>query len=229
MMTHRRRERALAVLLTGLAGYVDALGFMKLGGYFIAFMSGNTTRLGAGLVQGIATAVIPAVVIALFVLGVVFGSLINHFVGRHRRTLVLALVTVLLVLGGLWQMVGLGGGAVVCLALAMGVENTVFERNGEVSLGVTYMTGTLVKLGQRLTDLITGRDRWAWLWYLLLWAGLLCGTILGSAAYLQFGLASLWWAAATAAVLTAVVARWVQAPTPAAMRAGARYAQTVDN
>lgn len=33
------------------------------------------------------------------------------------------------------------------MALAMGAENNVFERNGEVSIGVTYMTGSLVGSG----------------------------------------------------------------------------------
>lgn len=211
MITHRRRERALAIALTGLAGYVDALGFMALGGYFIAFMSGNTTRLGVGAVRGAPTALVPAAVIVLFVLGVVAGSLISHAAGARRRAAVMGWVTVLLALAACFDDAGVVWGAIACMALAMGAENTVFERNGEVSLGVTYMTGTLVKLGQRLTGLLLGRDRWAWLGYFLLWAGLLTGTLLGSVAYLRLGLDSLWLAVGFGAVLTLLFLRWAAA------------------
>ena len=37
------------------------------------------------------------------------------------------------------------------LAVAMGAENGVFNRDGEVSIGVTYMTGSLVRFAQKLT------------------------------------------------------------------------------
>lgn len=211
MITHRRRERAIAIALTGLAGYVDALGFMTLGGYFIAFMSGNTTRLGVGAVRSLPTALVPAAVIVLFVLGVVIGSLVNHRSGVRRRAVVMGLVTMLLALAGGLQGMGFIWGAVVCMALAMGAENTVFERNGEVSLGVTYMTGTLVKLGQRLTSLLLGGDRRAWAWYFLLWIGLLAGTVLGSLAYLRFTLDSLWFAVALGAGLTGLLLWWAPA------------------
>src|SRR3546814_9729783 len=38
------------------------------------------------------------------------------------------------------------------LAAAMGAENGVFLRDREVSIGVTYMTGTLVRVGQKLAE-----------------------------------------------------------------------------
>ena len=46
MKDYRRRDIALAAGLSGVAGYVDAIGFLKLGGFFVSFMSGNSTRLG---------------------------------------------------------------------------------------------------------------------------------------------------------------------------------------
>jgi uncharacterized membrane protein YoaK (UPF0700 family) len=36
----------------------------------------------------------------------------------------------------------------------------VFQRNGDVGVGLTYMTGTLVKTGQRIAAALTGGDRW---------------------------------------------------------------------
>jgi len=47
------------------------------------------------------------------------------------------------------------------LAAAMGAANTVFRRDGEVSIGVTYMTGTLVKGVQRATLAAFGGPAWA--------------------------------------------------------------------
>lgn len=47
MRDYRRGEHALAIYLSSITGFVDTIGFMYLGGYFLSFMSGNTTRLTA--------------------------------------------------------------------------------------------------------------------------------------------------------------------------------------
>lgn len=39
----RRAERGLAAGLATVAGFVDAVGFLTLGGFFVSFMSGNST------------------------------------------------------------------------------------------------------------------------------------------------------------------------------------------
>ncbi len=78
------------------------------------------------------------------------------------------------------------------MILAMGAENAVFQRDGEVSIGVTYMTGTLVKLGQRLAVTIIGGDRWGWVPYLMLWVGLVAGAVAGATLYAILGTGSLW-------------------------------------
>ena len=46
MIHFDRRIRLPAAYLSALAGYVDALAFLKLGGFFVSFISGNSTRLG---------------------------------------------------------------------------------------------------------------------------------------------------------------------------------------
>ncbi|MEP7350780.1 MAG: hypothetical protein ABI668_12645 [Sphingorhabdus sp.] len=38
----------------------------------------------------------------------------------------------------------------------MGAENAVFEHDGEMHIGLTYMTGTLVKFGQRAAAAFMG-------------------------------------------------------------------------
>jgi uncharacterized membrane protein YoaK (UPF0700 family) len=52
MIRYDRRLKTISACLSALAGYVDAIGIIKLGGFFISFMSGNSTRLAVGLAQG---------------------------------------------------------------------------------------------------------------------------------------------------------------------------------
>ena len=68
-------RRKLALGLAFLAGTVDATGFIRTGGYFASFMSGNTTRLGLHIAGQPSIAYIPFALICGFVTGVVLGSL----------------------------------------------------------------------------------------------------------------------------------------------------------
>jgi uncharacterized membrane protein YoaK (UPF0700 family) len=199
-----RRDVALAAVLSGVAGYVDAIGFLKLGGFFVSFMSGNSTRLGVGLATGHVGAALTALtLIGLFVAGVVLGALVARRAGEDRRARVMALEAVLLASAAALIMAGLDGPGVAAMVLAMGAENAVFQRNGDVGVGLTYMTGALVKAGQRIAAALTGGDRWAWRPFVLLWAGLTLGGALGAAAYLKFGVMALWGAALVVAALAA--------------------------
>ncbi|RSY01673.1 DUF1275 domain-containing protein, partial [Sphingomonas koreensis] len=49
MIRYDRNRRRFAVALAAMAGFVDAVGFLSADGYFVSFMSGNTTRLGVDL------------------------------------------------------------------------------------------------------------------------------------------------------------------------------------
>jgi uncharacterized membrane protein YoaK (UPF0700 family) len=211
MVQSDRRVKILAAGLAVLAGYVDATGFIVLGGYFIAFMSGNSTRMAVGLVKGVPSPVISGMLIASFVLGVVCGSFAGHFARRNREMWVLIFVALLLACAAILGSGGHTGGAVIAMALAMGAENTVFERDGEVRIGVTYMTGTLVKLGQRITGAMLGGDGFAWVGYLLLWMGLVAGAAVGAFTYPLLGWTTLWIGSGIALAF-AGFARWALKP-----------------
>ncbi len=207
MKDYRRREVALAAGLSAVAGYVDAIGFLKLGGFFVSFMSGNSTRLGVGLATGQwATVRTALALIGLFVAGVVLGALAARRAGEGRRSVVLALEAALLAASAGLFATGFDVAGVAAMVLAMGAENAVFQRNGDVGVGLTYMTGTLVKVGQRIAAALTGGDRWAWGPYALLWIGLTAGGALGAAAYLRLGVVAVWAAAAVLGVLALVSA-----------------------
>lgn len=192
--------------LAALAGSVDALGFLDLGGFFVSFMSGNTTRAGVGLAAEGDAAPVAFGLIGAFVLGVVVGTLASRARPGARKATVLFLVAALLAVAALLTGRGHLRAAGAVMALAMGVENTVFQRGGEVSVGVTYMTGTLVKLGQRLADALLGGDRAAWVPYLQLWLAFVGGAA-GGAWLQRHGGARGLWVPAIGAALLAVVAR----------------------
>ena len=97
--------------------------------------------------------------------------------------------------------------AAVAMALAMGAENAVFELNGEVRIGLTYMTGTLVKLGQKITAALLGGDRLGWTPYLFLWMGLATGGLAGALTYARLGVGGLWIAAVVAGMLAFAAAK----------------------
>ena len=201
-----RRTRLLAACLSALAGYVDALGYLRLGGFFVSFMSGNSTRLGVGLAQWSSNAALAGGLIATFVAGVFIGSLAGAAVGARRRPVVLVLVSLLLAIGAALHLAAHEVSAIVAMALAMGAENAVFEEDGEVRIGLTYMTGTLVKVGQRFAAAATGGDRLAWAPYLLLWAGLVLGGVAGASVYPFLGLGALWLGSAAAAIFAIAAA-----------------------
>ncbi len=205
MTGYNKRHWILATGLAALAGYVDAIGFLQLGGLFVSFMTGNTTRLAVGLVARSEVSLLAGGLILAFLGGVVSGALIAAIAASRRKPLVLAFVSSLLTLSALLGQADAGHLPSFIMAAAMGAANCVFLRNGEVSIGVTYMTGTLVKLGQRIAAAILGGDRFGWVPYLLLWCGLLAGAFTGASLFSLAGPASLW-GGAGAAALAAVVA-----------------------
>jgi len=212
MRSYDRPLIAAAIGLAALAGFIDALGFVGLGGFFVSFMSGNTTRLGVALGSTTWPAVVRAgALILTFLAGVMGGTLLAYALPRWRKPAVLAAVTAILAASALCHQGGDDPLALFLLAAAMGAENGTFQRDGEVTIGLTYMTGTLVRFGQRAALALVGGERWAWVPHLLLWLGFLVGVTAGALAYRHVGLDALWIAAAAAAGLTLIVG-WIARP-----------------
>ncbi len=206
-MLDTRRNIALACALSALAGYVDAIGYLYLGGLFVSFMSGNSTRMGVNLAQGQWMNAAEAFgVIALFVIGAAVGSLMVLGRGVHRQPWVLLVEALLLTAAALAYTFGLPNAAIAAIVLAMGLENAVFQIEGGGGLGVTYVTGALVKVGQLVAAALTGGARWGWVSNLLLWAALVAGSVCGALAYYWINLAAIWFAAGGALALSAIVA-----------------------
>jgi uncharacterized membrane protein YoaK (UPF0700 family) len=210
-MLDSSRNISLACALSGLAGYVDGIGFLHLGGLFVSFMSGNSTRMGVSLAAGEWRPALDALgLIALFVTGAAAGSLIVLGRGAHRRPLVLLAEAVLLALAALCYAFGLSNIAVGAIVMAMGLENAVFQADGGAGLGLTYMTGALVKVGQLLATALKGGPRFGWVPNLLLWAAMIVGAVMGGLAYHWINLAAIWFASGAALALSGMVAATIR-------------------
>jgi len=206
-MLDSRASTLLACALSALAGYVDGIGFLHLGGLFVSFMSGNSTRMGVSLADRQWAGALEALgLIVLFVAGAAVGSLIVLGRFAQRQAALLLTEALLLVAAGLAHHFGQQPLAIAAIVLAMGLENAVFQIDGGGGLGLTYVTGALVKVGQLVAAAMTGGPRWGWLPNLLLWAALVAGAAAGALAYTSFNLGAIWIAAAVALALAVTVA-----------------------
>ena len=210
-MLDSRANIALACALSALAGYVDGIGFLHLGGLFVSFMSGNSTRMGVSLAESDwQSAAQAGGLVALFVVGAAAGSLIVLGRSAYCQCWLLLVEAALLAAAALCHAFGFASTAIGAIVLAMGLENAVFQIEGGGGLGLTYVTGALVKVGQLLAAALTGGPPFGWLPNLLLWAALVAGSTCGALAYFWINLAAIWFAAGCALTLGAVVATTVQ-------------------
>ncbi len=144
----------LAIGLALIAGYVDGYGLLTFS-VFVSFMSGNTTQASTMSGAGNFTAALPsAVAIVSFVIGTLAGAWVCYSGMRLWRSILFGAIAFLLALiigttelGWLNSHVG-----IATLSLAMGLMNTTLSRVGAEAVNVTFVTGTLNKLGQHLAQ-----------------------------------------------------------------------------
>lgn len=197
MHIHNASTQKLAIGMAALAGFTDALGFLVVGRFFVSFMSGNSTLFAVRVIDNPLewVAAIPLAVILLFVIGVMLGRTVRYFSPVRPSASVLFFMTACLTIAAAATTIEMTIIAVSMMTIAMGAANNVFVQEGEVSIGVTYMTGTLVKFGQRLAGQLLGEPDNQWRPYLRLWLGLLSGASLGAAAHAWQGQYAIWLAA----------------------------------
>lgn len=179
----------LAAGMAFLAGATDVYGLDRLGGEFVSFMSGNTTLLGIAVGQANwARAASFATLIGLFVGGAAAGAAVGVLGGRRHAGIVALAVAATLTMPLLRP-----GWATPAFVLAMGALNGSMNRAGPVPVGLTYVTGTLVRFGQGLGRTLCGRpDGWGWLWQAPMWLSLLAGAVAAILVRQQLGADALW-------------------------------------
>ena len=176
-------------MLAVLAGVLGATAFTHSAGYFVTFMTGNAQRAVLGYFRGdVVVSVTAALLLLCFVGGVVVASVCRrHFWVAHPHgptvltTFSLVAATVLDIIDEGWEENFLDFPPIMLVVFGIGALNTSFVKDGEVSVPLSYVTGTLVKLGQGIERHIAGGKASDWLGYLLLFTSFVLGAAIGGA------------------------------------------------
>jgi uncharacterized membrane protein YoaK (UPF0700 family) len=182
-------EARLSWLLAGLAGVLGATAFTHSAGYFVTFMTGNAQRAVLGYFRDdVMLSVTAGLLLVSFVAGVLVASVCRrHFWVAHPHgptmlaTFSLFAATAVDVVDEGWEELQLDFPPIMLVAFGLGALNTSFVKDGEVSVPLSYVTGTLVKMGQGIERHIAGGDVSDWLGYFLLFASFVLGATLGGA------------------------------------------------
>ncbi len=164
------QRRFFAVILAGVAGYVDAVGFLALD-LFTAHMSGNSARLGAYGGHGLWTRAAPSgFAIGVFVVSIAAGALLMELGSRagwrSPSAVLLTIEAVLLVL-----LAALGGQAAVrgvlpqapadvyyplaaLAVVAMGLQTSALQRVSGRTVRTTYVSGMLTEFANEVAGVV---------------------------------------------------------------------------
>jgi uncharacterized membrane protein YoaK (UPF0700 family) len=181
-------------LLTAIAGWVDAIGFISLGGFYVSFMSGNTTQLGIGLSRfDLELVRLPAVLVACFVLGAFLGTLMHAVSGRWNLPTILLIEGILLAFAIAFSLLQIPVvGAAQPLAVAMGAQNAALRSDSGQRIGGTFVTGTVFGLGEKLALWCLGRGGpGSALRHALGWSALATGAAAGTFGFAASGMLAL--------------------------------------
>lgn len=154
---------AAAVLLTWIAGFVDAVGFLAFARIYTANMSGNSVAVGIFLsARQWPQFMLRLWPIVIYVVGLVLGrGLIEIGAARKQRRIASVAFGCEVVLLGIVasgiedaQYVG-----IALLAAAMGIQNAALTKFSSLDLHTGFVTGTLVKFSEQFVGYVTGLVR----------------------------------------------------------------------
>ena len=197
MRDHSRVLPYLLLLLTVVAGAVDAVSFLALGHVFVVNMTGNIVFVGfaaAGVTEISLTATVTA--IGAFLVGSVIGGRLARRFTDERLLSLAAAVKIVLIAAALVVVVIVHGSMVAgpreaviaLLALAMGVQNASARRIGIPDLTTTVLTMTLTALAADSTP--AGGTNPRWIWRALAVGAMLVGAFAGGFCILHAGIAT---------------------------------------
>lgn len=147
------------IALAAIAGYVEVIGFLDIGGIYPGIMTGNTVQLGLTFARGQWPRFdLIGFAVALFFVGGIVASLLK----RHLRRPAVELIVVALVLV-VASVVRLRAGAGVplelpLLGLAMAMQGETISKFGGVSIQTIVVTNNMVKF----SDALVGRYVSGW-------------------------------------------------------------------
>ncbi len=186
-------EMSLAVLLTVLAGYIDAIGYLKLKGIYVANMSGNSISVGLHAASAHWSIVITRLwPVFSYVLGLITARILVDLARTHgfRRTAAppFLLEIACLFLFFRWHA---GTQGILFAAAAMGIQAATISRFNGITVYTAFVTGSLVKFAEELSEwLIRSYTRRegareharAAIWFFGVWVAYLFGAGAGGAA-----------------------------------------------
>lgn len=147
------------VALSAVAGYVEVIGFLDVGGIYPAIMTGNTVQLGLNFARGQWSKFsMIAFAIALFFLGGMIASLVRRHL--RRPAVELLFMAVLLAIAGIVRLHAPARIAVELplLALAMAMQGETTSRFGGLALQTIVVTNNMLKF----SDALVGRYLSGW-------------------------------------------------------------------
>jgi uncharacterized membrane protein YoaK (UPF0700 family) len=199
----RPGTRRLAVLLAGIAGAVDAIGYLALAHLFTAHMSGNTVALGASVGGAEPSEVVRRVLaIVLFAAGIAVGTAVGEIRadrGRRHPTVPIfgvemVLLLAFIVLGVLERMPSPEEPRFYVLlafpTLAMGMQSATVRRIGHLNVTTTYISGVLTSFIEGIVRQMLHRSRQEDFGVRLfgsVWGAYLLGAVAGGVSYSQVG------------------------------------------
>jgi uncharacterized membrane protein YoaK (UPF0700 family) len=155
-----RLEWTIAVFIAMAAGYLDGYGLLFLKTY-VSFMSGNTTSTGVSSGQGdFLTALRSGLAILCFVSGSFLANLISESKLPYARRLVFGLIAagIAAVAGMQWAGLQHALSEIAVMCLAMGMTNPTLSKVGPESVSLTFVTGTLSRIGGHLASAVAGKS-----------------------------------------------------------------------
>jgi uncharacterized membrane protein YoaK (UPF0700 family) len=222
---------AVAVLLAGITGFVDAVAFERFLGVFPANQSGNAVFLGMAIGGSrVSTEWRPATAMVGFALGIVVGELLRRRVrgprvGAWLLAGELALFLAVIAIAGPIDRVHLIGGIkgfvlIVLTSMAMGVQTEVIRHVAGTAVATTYQTGAIARMGEAVSRVVSRtarlREEREVVVLLVVLAAYVGGAAVGAASPGEWS----WSMALAAAVVAALALLWFVAPAGFVTRRG---------
>jgi len=143
-------QEKLAILLTFIAGYIDAVGLIKWKTY-VSFMSGNTTQLGTAIATGTVEVISSSgCVIGSFVSGIYLGTCLSQRQRQQKFSskffIVAGILITYSIVGSYYQIPSYS--SLVVVGFSMGVMNTIVTSVGKQNVNADFVTGTLNSLAK---------------------------------------------------------------------------------
>lgn len=163
---------AFVLLLVTVAGLTDATLYQHSKEILAVYITGDTSKLAQFTQQGDIAKALPLLgIIAAFLASTTFAAWLGNRLAQWRAPVLLSLIALLFVFAWPASAPDYPYGVVLLIALAMGMLNQVCSQEP----GVTFLTGTLVRLGRSLAsgDIAAAAPlalRWA-IWLLAALAG----------------------------------------------------------